>query len=74
MVDPLDYFSFQPVLQNWCNNGRGVRYPVCRMMYIKHRKSSLCGGSGFHNRKFKNVLSVSLNKTFLSFLPDCQFR
>ena len=35
MVDPLSYFSFQPVLHDWCNKGRGMRYPVCGMMHIK---------------------------------------
>ena len=40
-VDPLSYFSFQPVLHDWCNKGRG-------MVHIKELgKSSLCGGSGF---------------------------
>ena len=34
-VDPLSYFSFQPVLHDWCNKGRGVCYPVCGMMHIK---------------------------------------
>ena len=51
-VDPLSYFSFQPVLHDWCNKGRGMCYPVCGMVYIKEPlllidKSSLCGGSGF---------------------------
>ena len=51
-VDPLSYFSFQPVLHDWCNKGRGVCYPVCGMVHIKEPlllidKSSLCGGSGF---------------------------
>ena len=80
-VDPLSYFSFQPVLHDWCNKGRGMYYPVCGMVHIKEPmllidKSSLCGGSGFHfslsewsltpyNRR-QNVLSASLNKTFLS--------
>ena len=84
-VDPLSYFSFQPVLHDWCNKGRGMCYPVCGMVHIKEPlllidKSSLCGGSGFpfslsewylticltpYNRKL-NVLSASLNKTFLS--------
>ena len=27
-VDPLGYFSFQPVLHDWCNKGRGMCYPV----------------------------------------------
>ena len=51
-VDPLSYFSFQPVIPYWCNKDRGMRYPVCGMVYIKEPlllidKSSLCGGSGF---------------------------
>ena len=51
-VDPLSHFSFQPVLHDWCNKGRGMCYPVCGMVHIKEPlllidKSSLCGGSGF---------------------------
>ena len=51
-VDPLSYFSFQPVLHDWCNKGRGMCYPICGMVHIKEPlllidKSSLCGGSGF---------------------------
>ena len=50
-VDPLSYFSFQPVLHDGCNKGRGMCYPVCGMVHIKEPlllidKSSLCGGSG----------------------------
>ena len=50
--NPLSYFSFQPVLHDWCNKGRGMCYPVCGMVHIKEPllligKSSLCGGSGF---------------------------
>ena len=45
-------FSFQPVLHDWCNKGRGMCYPVCGMVHIKEPllligKSSLCGSSGF---------------------------
>ena len=52
IVDPLSYFSFRPVLHDWCNKGRGMCYPVCGMMHIKEPllligKSSPCGGSGF---------------------------
>ena len=52
MVNPLSYFSFQPVLHDWCNKGHGVYYPVCLIMHIKeslllNRKSSPCGGSRF---------------------------
>ena len=51
-VDELSYFSFQPVLHDRCNKGRGMCYPVCGMVHIKEPlllidKSSLCGGSGF---------------------------
>ena len=35
IVDPLSYFSFQPVLHDWCNKGRGMCYPVCGMVHIK---------------------------------------
>ena len=31
----LSYFSFQPVLRDWCNKGHGMCYPVCGMVYIK---------------------------------------
>ena len=53
MVDPLSYFSFQPVLHDWCNKGCGMYYPVCGMVHIKEPfqlidKSSLCGVSRFH--------------------------
>ena len=34
-VDPLSYFSFQPVHHDWCSNGRGMCYTVCGMMHIK---------------------------------------
>ena len=51
-VDPLNYFSFQPVLHDWCNKDRGMCYLVCGMMHIKEpllliERSSPCGGSGF---------------------------
>ena len=29
MVDPLSYFSFQPVLHDWCEKSCGMCYPVC---------------------------------------------
>ena len=35
MVNALSYFSFQPVLHDWCNKGRGMHYPVYGMMHIK---------------------------------------
>ena len=51
-VDPLSYFSVQPVLHDWCNKGHDMWYPACGMVYIKEPllligKSSPCGSSGF---------------------------
>ena len=51
-VNPLSFFSFQPVLHDWCNNGRGMCNPLCGMVHIKEPllligKSRPCGGSGF---------------------------
>ena len=51
-IEMRSYFSFQPVLHDWCNKGRGMCYPVCVMVHIKEPllligKSSPCGGSGF---------------------------
>ena len=34
-VDPLSYFSFQPVLHDWCNKGCDMCYPVCGMVHNK---------------------------------------
>ena len=51
IVEPLSYFSFQPMLQ--ANVTKAVVCVIlCGMMYIKEPllligKSSLCGGSGF---------------------------
>ena len=61
VVNPLSYFSFQPVLHDWCNKGCGVCYPVCGMMHIKEPllligKSSSCGGSGFPTRYLNDSL------------------
>ena len=36
MVDPLSYFSFQPVFHDWCNKGRVMCYPVYEMVHIKY--------------------------------------
>ena len=34
MVDPLSYFSIQPVFHDWCNKGHRGCYPVCEMVFI----------------------------------------
>ena len=36
MMDTVSYFSFQPVIHDWCNNGRGMCYPVCGMVHINN--------------------------------------
>ena len=51
-VDPLSYFSFQPVPHDWCNKGCDMCYPVSVMVHIKEPllligKSSPYGGSRF---------------------------
>ena len=52
-IDPSwSYFSFQPVLHDWCNKGCGMCYPVCGIVHIKEplllvKMISPCGGSGF---------------------------
>ena len=74
-VDPLSYFSFQPVLHDWCNNDRGMCYPVSGMVHIKEPllligKCSSCGGSRFPLTMSDAIQpSTSLNRTFPSFLP-----
>ena len=85
MVDPLSYFSFQPVFHDWCNKGRGMCYLVCGMVHIKEPllhigKSSPCGGSGFlsrypnsHLQYIRRHITVNVVSTSLnkniSFLP-----
>ena len=81
-VDQLSYFSFQLVLHGCgkCYPVCGMVHIKEPLLLIG--KSSPCGSSGFplslsewsfticptpYNRKW-NVLSASLNKTFLSFL------
>ena len=64
MVDPLSYFSFQPVLHN-CNKGCGLCYPVCEMVHNKEPllligKSSPCGSSGFPLLLFEWSFTICL--------------
>ena len=53
MVDPLSYFSFQPVPHNWCNKVCGMYYTVCWMGHIKDtllqigKSNHISGGSRF---------------------------
>ena len=36
VVDRFYYFSFQPVLHDWTNNGRGMCYSVYGIVHIKY--------------------------------------
>ena len=59
------FFSFQPVLHDWCNKGRGMCYHVCGMVHIKEPlllivKSSLCGDSGFPLSLSEGSLTICL--------------
>ena len=53
MMDPLSSFSFKLVFHDWYNEGSGICYPVCGLVYIKDpflliEKSNLSNGlSGF---------------------------
>ena len=52
MVEPLSYFSVQPVLHDWCNKGCCMCYLVYGMVHIKEpllliEKNSPCGDSMF---------------------------
>ena len=43
IIDPLSYFSFQPVLHDWCN--KGMCYPVYGMVHIKEHLLLIAKGS-----------------------------
>ena len=60
-VDPLSYFSFQPVLHDWCNKGGGMCYPVCGMMHIKEplllsKRVAYVAAAGFLSRYLSGLL------------------
>ena len=66
-VDPLSYFSFQPMPYDWCNKGRGMFYAVCEMMHkikllLLFRKSSPCGGSGNPLYLSGSLRHITVNK------------
>ena len=45
MVNPLSYFSFQPVLHDWFNIGHGMYYPVFEMV-ISEREVHVVAAAG----------------------------
>ena len=85
MMEALSYFSYQPVLPEWCNQDHGMVHIKEPLLLIG--KSSPCGGSGFplslsewpfticltpYNRK-SNLFSALLNKTFPSFIHSLYY-
>ena len=61
LIDPsLSYFSFQPVLHDWCNKGRGMCYPVCGMMHIKESLLLIGMSSPWRQRVSSVTISVVL--------------
>ena len=74
MVDPLSYFSFQPVLHDWCTKGSGMSClwdgcsservtRVVEVRFLCHNVNGPLPCLTPYNHKY-NVLSVSLNNTF----------
>ena len=57
MVDPWSYFSFQPVLHDWCNKGRGMCYPACKIIFAANRKRvAHVAAAGFLSRYLSGPL------------------
>ena len=59
---------FQPVIHDWCNIGRGMCNPVCRMVPIKEPllligKSSLVVAAGFLSRYLSGPFPHSTTTT-----------
>ena len=40
-IDPLSYLSFQPVLHDWCNKGRGMKATNCFTETVKYQQNIL---------------------------------
>ena len=64
-VDPLSYFSFQPVFHDWYNKGRCMCYLVCGMVHIK--EPLLLIGRSFLSRHLNGSLPyarrrITINK------------
>ena len=57
MVEPLSYFSFQPVFYDWCNKGCAMCYPLFYNPY----KRTLAA-----NQKVAHVLAAGFLSHYLS--------
>ena len=63
MLDPLSYFSFQPVFHDWCNKGRGMCYPIDGMVHINEpmlliekKVAHVVAAAGFFSRSMNGHL------------------
>ena len=73
MVDPLSYFTFQPVLHDWCNKGHGMCYPVCGMVHIKEpllliERVAHVAAAGFLSHFLNGPLQVSEESEMLLYI------
>ena len=59
----LTYFSFQPLLHDWCNKSRSRCYSICEMEHIKEPLLLIGVGSGVFY--LFNVSMTELNKKYL---------
>ena len=64
----LGYFPFQPMVHDWFIEGCGMCCPVCGRAHIKDPllligKSSLCGDSGFHLKKYVTMTICLLSSS-----------
>ena len=72
-MDPLHYFSLQPVFHDWCNKGCSVCYPVCGVVQIKYplllngKNSPYSRGRGFP--LLFSSQSVCLSLSYFLFQP-----
>ena len=59
-VDPLSYFSFQPVFHDWYNKGRGMCYPVWDDVYKRtlaaNQRLAYVAAAGFLSRYLSGSL------------------
>ena len=51
------YFSFQSMVHDWCNKGRGMCYPVCGMVHIKEHFLLIEKSSPYGSIRFPLSLS-----------------
>ena len=62
-VDPLSYFSFQPVLHDWRNKGCGMSYPDCGMVHIRKKTSNFFRGTGYRIVSFLLEVKCGISMT-----------